>query len=179
MTSLLSKRHHAGFSSAEIFVIVAIIAIMAAIGIPSWLGFLSNQRMRVAQSGAVSAIRLAQAGARREKLPWTVAFRTNNNRVQWTANRSTTPVTDWNWTDLTGDSANQIQISTTATNFTLATGTYQYTFEYNGQVSAGNTVPGRITFQPREGNLTASQRCVRVVTLLGAIRLDKGTACSS
>lgn len=179
MTSLLSKRHNTGFSSAELFVIVVIIATIAAIGIPSWLGFLSNQRMRVAQSDAVSAIRLAQAGARREKLPWTVAFRTNNDRVQWTANRATTPVSDWNWIDLTGDSANLIQISTTATNFTLATGMYQYTFEYNGQVSAGNIVPGRITFQPRQGNLIASQRCVRVVTLLGAIRLNNGAACNS
>lgn len=179
MTSHLAKRHDAGFSSAEIFVIAVLIAVMSAIAIPSWLSFLNNQRMRIAQSDAVSAIRLAQAGARREKLPWTVAFRTNNNRVQWTANRATTPVANWNWIDLTGESADRIQISTTATNFTLTSGRYQYTFEYNGQVSAGNTVPGRITFQPREGNLTASQRCVRVVTLLGAVRLENGAACNS
>lgn len=179
MASRFSKQYQAGFSSAEIFIIAVLVATMVAIAIPSWLGFLNNQRMRIAQADAVSAIRLAQAGARREKLPWTVAFRTNNNRVQWTANRATTPVADWNWRDLTGDSSNLIQISTTATNFTLASGMYQYTFEYNGQVSAGNTVPGRITFQPIEGNLTASQRCVRVVTLLGAIRLNNGSACNS
>jgi type II secretory pathway pseudopilin PulG len=173
-----THRNH-GFSIAEIFVIATIIAAVSAIAIPNWLGFLRNQRMRTAQSDAVSAIRLAQAGARREKLPWTIAFRTNSNRVQWTANRATIPTANWQWSDLTGDSANQIQISSSATNFTSVSGMYQFTFEFNGRVSPGATVPARITFQPREGNLTADQRCVRIITLLGAIRLDNGSVCSS
>ncbi|MDS3860624.1 hypothetical protein RIF25_07345 [Thermosynechococcaceae cyanobacterium BACA0444] len=170
---------NSGFSVAEIFVIAAIIAVLVAIGVPSWLSFLNGQRMRVAQVDAASALRLAQAGARRENLQWIAAFRTNNNRVQWSVNRSSTPTSQWSWVDLAGNSADQIQISSTATNFTTSSGIYQFSFDYDGRVSASNSIPARITFQPRNITTAAQQRCVRILTLLGALNLDKGSSCNS
>ncbi len=173
-----SFRNNRGISLIETVVIVVIIGLIASIAVPSWIGLVNNQRIRAASTNALSALRLAQAGARRENLPWTIRFRTNNGRVQWTAYRSTDPSTSWAWTDLTDD-ADLIEINTANTNLSADNGEYLISFAFNGQVFGTTTLPQRITFRPVNNTSSNAQRCLRVETLLGATSLNSGDACNS
>lgn len=178
-TLSLGQKKDAGFSLAEIVVILVMVGVLAAIGGASWLGFLNNQRMRVAVNESVSAIRLAQGGARRENLRWVAAFRESNGQVQWAVSRTTTPVAQWNWQNLLGDDSNLIEIDLANTSFNEVSDTYQVAFEYDGRMSTINTPPRRITFRPVNNASADAQRCIRMVTMLGALRTETGAACDS
>lgn len=177
--SLMSHRQDAGFSLAETIVILVMVGVLAAIGGVSWLSFLSNQRMRVAVNESVSSIRLAQAGARRENLRWVAAFRESNGQVQWAVTRATAPVAQWDWQNLLGEGANLIEIDPTNTTFNQVDGIYQVAFEYDGRMSIVNTPPRRITFRPVNNTSADVQRCIRMVTMLGALRTENGATCNS
>ncbi|QEQ01746.1 prepilin-type N-terminal cleavage/methylation domain-containing protein [Thermosynechococcus sp. CL-1] len=167
-----------GFTLIEILVVVLIIGLLGSLAGVSWFSLLNEQRMRSGVNEAMSAMRLAQAGARRENLRWTVAFRTHDNQVQWTVNRATMPVTQWQWQNLLENDADKIEIVPSQTTLPLIDGSYRLTYEFNGRVAITHTPPQQITFRPKGNTAVGSQRCVQVVTLLGTIRSRRGADCS-
>jgi len=172
------RRRYSGFTLIETLVIVVLVALIASLAGVSWFSLLSEQRMRSGVNEVISAMRLAQAGARRENLRWTVAFRTQGNRVQWSVNRATTPVAQWQWQNLLENDADKLQIVAAQTTLPLDGGIYRLTYEFNGRVAITNTPPQQITLQPVGSAAANSQRCVQVVTLLGTIRSRKGSECA-
>lgn len=170
-----SSSPDAGFTLPEILITLAFFGILAAIAIPSWFSFVERQRVRSAQNSAHSAIRLAQAGSRRENLPWRVSFRTTaDGRVQWTVYpvRGTPVGTLPNgvvWNDIIGEDSNKIVMNST---FRNAGGIFTTGFLFDGRVEGGVGGQGRVVFFP-QGNPN-NQRCVIVSTLIGSTRLDEG-----
>ncbi len=174
---LLRNRANQGFSLIETIVVVVIIGLIATMGGVSWLALLNEQRMRSGVNEMISAMRLAQAGARRENLRWSVAFRSQDGRVQWSVNRATTPIAQWQWQNLLENDANKFEIVPAATTLPVSGGVYRLTYEFNGRVAITNTPPLQITVRPAGDSQVANQRCVQVVTLLGTLRSRRGEAC--
>lgn len=170
---------HRGFTLSETLVMVVIVGLLASVGGVSWFSLLSEQRMRSGVNEVISAMRLAQAGARRENLRWTVAFRTQGGRVQWSVNRATTPVGQWQWQDLLESDADKFEIVPGQTTLPLENGSYRLTYEFNGRLAVTvNPPPQQITLQPAGNTVANSRRCVQVVTLLGTIRSRRGNECA-
>ncbi len=178
MTLAWLRSRRRGFTLIEILVVVLIIGLIGSLAGVSWFSLLSEQRMRSGVNEVISAMRLAQAGARRENLRWSVGFRTQDGRVQWSVNRATTPIAQWQWQNLLDSDADKFEIVTGETTLPLDGGVYRLTYEFNGRVAITNTPPQQITLQPAGNAIANSQRCVQVVTLLGTIRSRQGDECS-
>jgi prepilin-type N-terminal cleavage/methylation domain-containing protein len=71
-----------GLTLVELIVVLAIIAILAAIVAPSWLNFLTRQKLNSAISTTYRAMREAQSEAKTRNLTWQATFREHNGRVQ-------------------------------------------------------------------------------------------------
>lgn len=191
----LSRHPNAGFTLIEMLVIVVLITIIAAIAAPSWLQFLTRQRLNIAQSEAITAMREAQAKAKQQKRTWEVCFRDQLdtdgiNRVQWSVRpvpeaapaNSCAIATINPWNNLTGEDADKITINTATSSFPGSpTGYYRVQFQEKGWVKAAQADNsqdiGKITFTPRN-QPTGSKRCVMVSTLLGALRVGTNSECN-
>lgn len=181
-----SEKSHQGYTFVELLVIVVIVGILSAIAAPSWLAFLTRVRLNAAQAQTLSAMREAQAAAKREKRVWEACFWQNatEQKVQWSAH----PVpasgggicANAQWQNLIESDADQIAIATSG----IARSTlfnrnniYRVQFGHKGRV---NGQLGKITFiaanQPNQNQ--GSKRCVVVSTLLGAIRTAGNNECN-
>ncbi len=67
---------------------IIIIGILAAITVPSWLGFVNTVRLNTAQQEVYLAMRQAQSQATKNKLTWQVSFREQNGIVQWVVHQA-------------------------------------------------------------------------------------------
>jgi len=182
----LSRHPNAGFTLIEMLVIVVLITIIAAIAAPSWLQFLTRQRLNIAQSEAITAMREAQAKAKQQKRTWEVCFRDDGTKVLWSVHpvpaNSCTSVSIGAWNSLTGEDADKITINTATSSFPGSPpGYYSVQFQEKGWVKASQTDNsqdiGKITFTPRN-QPTGSKRCVMVSTLLGALRVGTNNECN-
>lgn len=181
-----SEKSHRGYTLVEILVIVVIVGILSAIAAPSWLAFLTRQRLNAAQAQALSAMREAQTSAKREKRVWEACFRQNETekKLEWSAH----PVSasggvmcaNARWQNLIDSDGDMIAIATTGTaRSTLfnRNNIYRVQFGYKGTV---NGQLGKIAFIPanQTNQNNASKRCVVVSTLLGAIRTGGNNECN-
>jgi prepilin-type N-terminal cleavage/methylation domain-containing protein len=77
---LKSQGHDSGFTLIELIVVVAMVGIIAAIGAPSWIGFLAQQRVNKTNDVVFTALLDAQKEAKKNKNTYNVAFRYNQTK---------------------------------------------------------------------------------------------------
>jgi prepilin-type N-terminal cleavage/methylation domain-containing protein len=152
-----------GFTLLELLVSLLIIAILAAITVPSWLAFVDIQRLNTAQNEVYLAIRQAQSQAIKNKLIWQVSFREENNIVQWTVHPQIKNPANIIWNNL--DSNVRLDAETTSDK---SNAVKQIQFDDRGHV-----IPPfkRITLSSKYGG--KAKRCVYISTILGAMRTAK------
>lgn len=147
----------------EVLVSILIIGILAAITVPSWLGFVNTQRLKTAQDEVYLATRQAQRQAIKNKLDWKVSFREQNGIVQWAVHPATIiKPADNLWKNL--DPNVRLDPETTLKPSNDIT---QIESDYRGNL----TPLGRITLSSKNGG--KAKRCVYISTILGAMRTAK------
>jgi prepilin-type N-terminal cleavage/methylation domain-containing protein len=169
------KQTDKGFTLIELLVVIVMVGILSAIAVPSWLGFVQQQRLNAAQNKALTFIREAQANAKRDKVGWQVCFRDDGNQVFADVQR--TPPNDTCVTTptprevpLIDENSKAIKIVNTPPNFNQSpAGFYRVSFEPDTSVIKRNDdkFPQRIAFAPRSGG--SQKSCVTVETILGAM----------
>lgn len=189
----LKNPSSSGFTLLEMLVVILVVGILAAITIPSWLGFVEVRRLNNAQEEVHQALRQAQSQAINHKLTWQVSLRENNGIVQWTVHPAETskfiPDAVKNNDNLWYSLHPNIQIFKEKNNkgnyeTTLAKTTspqmWKVMFNYQGcpVYAIGDECTktslrtlGQITFYSQHTSQT--KRCIYVSTVLGAMRTGK------
>ncbi|MBE9051701.1 prepilin-type N-terminal cleavage/methylation domain-containing protein [Nostocales cyanobacterium LEGE 11386] len=190
----------AGFTLIELTVVALIIGILAAIVAPSWLGFLSRQRVNKANDAVLAALQEAQRQAKRTKRSYSVSFKVESGLPMILIHQDTVPPAS-GWNNLgenMGFNPNQVLLysntNTTTYNTKNATGSVvntapgsgTITFDYMGVLaskgdnSIADTPLKIMVAAPQPGTTAASElrRCVIAETLLGGMRTAKDTQCN-
>jgi len=172
LTSLFQgRRGERGFTLIEAVVVAIIIGVLSAIAAPSWVAFIDNRRLSIAQDQILRSLQEAQSNAKRDKITWQVSFRENNGVTQWIVLPASTNPIAVTWQNL--DSAirivdpivNQNDPDGTTLEFDPTNSIWRMQFNYRGEA---NSPLGKIAIATRHGGQRWS--CVKVATLLGAIQ---------
>ena len=75
------KKSETGFTLVEVLVVVLIVGIIATIAGPSWLTFTNQRRVTAANDVVLRALQEAQSKAKKEKVSYSVSFKTDPNKV--------------------------------------------------------------------------------------------------
>lgn len=192
-----SKRSIGGFTLLELLVVIIVIGVLFAIAAPGWDTLLSRQRVSAAREQISQTIRVAQSEARRSRSPRAVVFDMSTaskprianvpyipDNTQATASRNTVLInnTSGAWVLLGNGNVNAGTLRLTVNGATTnATSTFPLLiFDGNGTIAqtplvpATQTIPSVITVSRGNNAGRATDRCVVVQTLLGAIRTEEG-----
>lgn len=173
-----------GFTLIEVLVVVVMAGLLAAIGAPSWQGFMTRQTLNAGRERVIQSMRQAQSKAIQERRIWQVSFRNEGNtvRVAVHANPSQGPIpAGVVWEDL----PQGIAIEPTQTNFfcngtppstakcTSGSATTEYAVRYSfiGQLANPDMAGSVITLSHRVN--TNAKACLTTETILGALRTGK------
>lgn len=163
----LPDDQNAGFTLIEMITVGSIIGMLAAIALPSWLGFMNIRRLNIAQGEVNQAMRQAQSQAKKEKVKYQASFRTQNNILQWAVHKES-DLNNAVWNDLDDN----VQLDPNST-LELDNGVRRVRFNDIG----GVILPlGKITLSSKSGG--TARRCVIVSTILGAMRTAKDDSCN-
>ncbi|QSJ18478.1 type II secretion system protein [Nostoc sp. UHCC 0702] len=124
-----TKQKNDGFSLIELLVVVIMLGVLATIAAPSWFAFVNRQRVNKANDFILSALQEAQREAKKQKLSYSVSFRTYNNIPQVAIYSKGSDSSNFLWRDLGGDlgiKAGQIVIGTNITNENTASSIITY-----------------------------------------------------
>lgn len=158
----------AGFTLLESLIAATIIAIMAAIALPSWLGFLDQRRVNITQDMVYQALRSTQQDAAQNLQSQQFSLRERNNRIEWASHpTSVSAVQVSHWTPLTEG----VGLANEDNTLIQSGDIYYVRFDHHGNVRSRL---GRVTVVGSGGR--TSHRCVVVSTLLGAMRQGQGQA---
>jgi prepilin-type N-terminal cleavage/methylation domain-containing protein len=148
----------AGFALMEMVMVVAIIGILSAIMVPSYLAWTQNHRLRAAQDKVFTILRQTQSFAAQQRRPHQASFRAQGDQVTWSIHPIGTPPSVWQVLPY----GVQLDAETT---LRRSQGLYIAQFNHYGEV---NGQLGRVTLSlPENPRL---KRCVFISTLLGALR---------
>ncbi|BAZ68604.1 PilA protein [Fischerella sp. NIES-4106] len=206
---ILSKQSQSntsyGYTLIEMLVAVLIVGILSAIASPSWLAFVSRQRVNKANDAILTALQEAQREAKKNKSNYSVSFTTDSTtQVAKIAVYPTTASPNNYWRVLGEDiglKQKEIVLGTNITNQNIAGSSITYastfntstpqtiTFDYMGTLPSANfgTIPTGATEPPglriivavpKSGSFTqpsATKRCVIVQTLIGGMRTAKNS----
>lgn len=153
-----------GFTLLEMLFVIALIGIVAAVAVPTWLSFLEGQRVTAGQNVLYSKLRDAQEQAQSQRISWQFSVRERDGVVEWAVHPTSVSPLLANWEALP---ENSVQLDS-ETNFATAGGVYYVRFDEKGNVRYRL---GRVTLSSE--NNARIKRCVIVSTLIGAMRKAK------
>jgi Tfp pilus assembly protein FimT len=142
----------------ELVMVVAIIGILSAIMMPSYLAWDQNQRLSAAQEKVFAILRQTQSRATQQRRPHQTSLRAQGDQVAWSIHPIGTTPSGWEVLPY------GVQLDSETT-LRRSQGLYIAQFNHYGEV---NGQLGRITLSLPE-NLRL-KRCVFISTLLGALR---------
>ncbi len=159
-----------GYTLLEILIVVAIIAILGAIAVPGWLGFLTQQELRLGQEAIQRANYTAISNAKRDKLTWQVSFRQAGEIAQYAVHPAERPPSASEWVKLSRHLV--IDEDNTTFFFDKGQGLWRVQFNHWGNT---NGRMGRVTIAI--ASRPTAKRCVIVNTLIGNHRLARDKDC--
>lgn len=192
---------NAGFTMAEMIVVLFMIGILSVIAAPGWSAFINRQRLNQANGAVASVIQETRLQAKSTKGTYSIRFRVEDNIPEYIIYPGTNLPADPVWIAL-GDTMtlrsrevflytnlnSPTAYNTTTTDkqivqTTLGTGTI--TFDSQGVLAkkssgaVSDTPLAIMVAAPVSTNDTASSvdRCVIIQTLIGGIRIAKDERC--
>ncbi|MEO0645364.1 MAG: prepilin-type N-terminal cleavage/methylation domain-containing protein [Cyanobacteria bacterium J06650_10] len=154
-----------GFTMIELLVVVTMIGLIAAISAPSWMGFLTRQRLNAARTDLLGVLRTAQQDAQALQRSKTVEFSSTDLSVTVKSGDSATGVTT-----VLGESALGKKFSLTTAPSTSSS----IVFDYDGAVRTEDLIAIKI-----EDDNSSAQSCVIVTTLLGGLKPANDDLCDN
>ncbi len=198
----LSHSTMAGFTLIEMLVVVLMLGIMAAIGTPSYIAWVNNQRVSTARSQIAGTLRKAQSQARATKINREVRFDNNGgnpriaiipaiNNTTGRPQRVNIPNTNWLYLNKDGKRGLTMRVDPVSpyqnnVGFTDSRDLGGIVFDPYGAIATNNTNrPNANTADERVfavqvgfGNeVNQHKGCILVRTLLGSFREEKGSKC--
>ena len=174
------RRMIEGFTLIELLVVMAMIGVLSAIAAPSWLSFVTNNRMSASQSRIFSTLKDAQSTAKRGNT--TATFVIGNDPTNGAYIRSGTSQYQYLEQGVRVLSVTQTGTSCTLTSTIPATTPLTITFSSQGVPTTVNNCdkfanyPLKITIGVN--NSAGLNRCTSITTILGSMKSDSGAACN-
>lgn len=133
LTGNRRRGHAAGFTVVELMITIGVLAILTAVGLPSFRGMLMNFQVRAAAEGAANGMRRARAEAVARN---TSVYFLLGTGTSWTVDYVTKPVSTDPVIDSRDSSEGSANATLTATAADLTTAATTITFNNLGQIIA-------------------------------------------
>lgn len=157
---LNSVSTNSGFTLLELLVVVILVAILAGIAAPGWLGYLNRQRLTRARNDLIQVLEQAQTDAQQQNSTRVVSISSSNPPQ---VEVSSTPGADGVIRELGEQNSGLLLVGGPLSSGPVAS----VAFDHRGLVD-GDSVP--FIFSVTSDNLGTDQvRCVIVPNLLGSI----------